>query len=202
MPGGLNVLEHLTRHVNNVLVVLTLNWGNCHIYHRGEWMGARLGWKRACRLICLGCNAYKRNALHAMLVCTVFLFTERILNQARGASVPLHVLAWAWGALSRHRAVGFYKKSESLYASWRWPCGGPLQVTWLLKTAVTWSVLRPNQMELYNVNTSTVAIQNAPLDGLVAWLLLLVVLSRITHILSNCHGVINWRWSSQWARTS
>lgn len=147
-----------------------------------EWMGARLGRWRPCRLIWLGCNSYKCSALQAMLIHTMFLFIEGILNQARGASVPLHILAWAWGALSRNWAVGFYKKSESLYASWRWPCGGPLQVTWLFKTAVTWIVFRPNLMLLCNVNISTMAFQNMPVDGLVTWLLLIAVCSRITNL--------------------
>lgn len=149
-----------------------------------EWMGAHLGRRRAYRLICLGCTSYKCNALHETLIHTMFLFLEGILNQARGASVPLHILAWAWGALSRNRAVGFYKKSESLYASWRWPCGGPLQVTWFSKTSVTWSVFRPNLMLLCNVNISTMAFQNVPVDGLVTWLLLVAVFSIITHL--NC----------------
>lgn len=91
----------------------------------------------ACRLLWLGCKSYKCSVLHAMLMCTVVVSTERILNQARGASVPLYILAWTRGALSRHWTVSLYTKSESLYTSWCWPCGGPLQVTRCLAAAVS-----------------------------------------------------------------
>lgn len=97
MPRGLTVLEDLTPHVNNVLVVLTLNRKICHIYHGGEM--SLNGWEHvldeiwARGLQWLACKPYKCSVLHVMLMCTVFLLTERILNQARGASVPLHILA-------------------------------------------------------------------------------------------------------------
>lgn len=69
-----------------------------------------------------------QNAVFYTLMLTMFLLTERILNQAWGPSVSLHILAWAWGALSRHWFARLYTKGESLYASWRRACGGPLQV--------------------------------------------------------------------------
>lgn len=97
MPRGLTVLEDLTPHVNNVLVVLTLNRNICHIYHGGEMsLKGRehvLDEIRACRLPCLECKPYESSVLHVKLMCAVFLLTERILNQARGASVPLYILA-------------------------------------------------------------------------------------------------------------
>lgn len=64
--------------------------------------------------------------LSNVFLCAV---TAGLLHQARGAPVPLHVLARARGSLPRHRPAGLHQESEGLHPSGRRPCGGPLQVT-------------------------------------------------------------------------
>lgn len=128
---------------------LSSRWtrGICQVCHRGKsvWViVARLGWKKRGRRF--GCQSRKCNYLHGMHA--VLLLTERILDQARGASVPLHLLAWARGALSRHRTAGLYTESESLDASRRRSCGGSLQVKW-----------QPNQ------NIARFKCQNMPVNN-------------------------------------
>lgn len=56
------------------------------------------------------------------------MWTERILHQARGAAVPLHVVARARRSLPRHRTAGLHPEGQSLDAPGRRTCGGPLQV--------------------------------------------------------------------------
>lgn len=102
------------------------------------WIDAKTSWTR--KKGPEGNNCQAASHKNVTLICTVYcLLTERILNQARGPSVPLHILAWAWGALSRHWTVVLYTESEGLYTSWCRPCGGPLQVTGSSPTAVTFT---------------------------------------------------------------
>lgn len=135
-------------------------------------MGGCLGWKGAWRLLRVGHKSYRCNGLHVMLMCTVF--TARILHEAWGASVPLYILAWAWGALSRHRIVGLYKKSESLDTSWRWPCGGPLQVVFKNQTKVIPAGKGPTVWSLSSFLFSKNVHPNSHLHktAVVTWLLL------------------------------
>lgn len=156
---------------------LSSRWtgGICQVCHRGKsiWViAAYLGWnKRGWRF---GCQSRKCNYLHGIR--TVLLLTERILDQARGASVPLHLLAWARGALSRHRTAGLYTESESLDASRCRPCGGSLQVKW-----------QPNQNIQPSLNVRTCPSITA-LDacllvmGLLEWCL-------SNHLILSCAGL-------------
>lgn len=115
-PGGITVLEDFTPLTYNVAVAPALNRQSVTSITE-----AKYSWK-------CGNTEYDKAQVILTRFCLCASPTERLLDQTRGASVPLHVLAWARRAVSRHRSAGLHTASESLHAPWRRPCGGPLQV--------------------------------------------------------------------------